>query len=66
MGRRTPIVAMTANVLADQVQKCLAAGMDDHLGKPIIAAKLLETIARWTASERIAASAAPAHRTSVG
>ena len=30
-----PIVALTANVMADQVDECRAAGMDDHLGKPI-------------------------------
>jgi PAS domain S-box-containing protein len=49
VGRRTPIIAMTANVLHEQVQKCLEAGMDDHLGKPISPASLLEMIVRWTA-----------------
>lgn len=47
-GTATPIVAMTANVLPDQIATCLAAGMDDHLGKPINTAKLLETVARWS------------------
>ena len=47
-GSRTPIVAMTANVLPEQVANCLAAGMDDHLGKPISPAKLLEAVARWS------------------
>ncbi len=46
--RRIPIIAMTANVLPEQVQRCLEAGMDGHLGKPIRPAALLETIARWT------------------
>jgi PAS domain S-box-containing protein len=47
--RRIPIVAMTANVLDEQVQRCLDAGMDDHLGKPIETARLIEAINRWTA-----------------
>jgi PAS domain S-box-containing protein len=47
-GAATPIVAMTANVLPEQIANCLAAGMDDHLGKPINPAKLLETVARWS------------------
>ena len=40
-ARSTPIIAMTANVLPDQVQKCRDAGMDDHIGKPISPASLL-------------------------
>jgi PAS domain S-box-containing protein len=44
----TPIIAMTANVLDEQVRLCLDAGMDDHLGKPIDAAKLLELISHWS------------------
>jgi CheY-like chemotaxis protein len=47
-ARATPIIAMTANVLPDQVEKCLAAGMDDHLGKPINPGALLAVLARWS------------------
>jgi PAS domain S-box-containing protein len=45
----TPIIAMTANVLPEQVTKCLEAGMNGHIGKPISPARLVETIAQWTA-----------------
>ncbi|MHB8531080.1 MAG: response regulator, partial [Caulobacteraceae bacterium] len=58
---RVPIIAMTANVLPDQIDRCLQAGMDDHLGKPIDPATLLEAIRRWTsepADARDPASAA--------
>ncbi|HEX5380162.1 MAG TPA: ATP-binding protein [Phenylobacterium sp.] len=47
-AQSTPIIAMTANVLPEQVEKCLAAGMDDHLGKPISPAALLAALARWS------------------
>ncbi|MDR2398779.1 MAG: response regulator, partial [Spirochaetaceae bacterium] len=34
-ARQIPIVAMTANVFQEDIDKCLEAGMDDHLGKPL-------------------------------
>jgi two-component system, sensor histidine kinase and response regulator len=43
-----PIVAMTANVFAEDRQACLDAGMDDHLAKPVDHRVLVETVARWT------------------
>jgi CheY-like chemotaxis protein len=54
-AQSTPIVAMTANVLPEQVQKCLDAGMDDHLGKPISPAALLAALSRWSAGREAAA-----------
>ena len=45
--RRVPIVAMTANAMAGDRQKCLDAGMDDYLAKPVTRAELEATIARW-------------------
>jgi PAS domain S-box-containing protein len=41
---RVPIVAMTANVLPEQVARCLEAGMDGHIGKPISPAQLLAVL----------------------
>jgi PAS domain S-box-containing protein len=47
-----PIIAMTANVLPEQIQRCLEAGADDHVGKPINIGQLLEVLSRWTSDER--------------
>ena len=46
--RSIPIVAMTANVLPQQIAAFKAAGMDAHLGKPFKRAELYAVIARWT------------------
>ena len=42
-----PVIALTANVYAEQVSGFLKAGMNDHVGKPIDRAKLLATVDRW-------------------
>jgi CheY-like chemotaxis protein len=41
------IVAMTANVLKEDIDRCLASGMNDHLGKPILMADLRDCLERW-------------------
>jgi two-component system sensor histidine kinase/response regulator len=42
-----PIVAMTANVMATDREKCIEAGMNDHVSKPIDPEELFNTLLRW-------------------
>jgi two-component system sensor histidine kinase/response regulator len=46
-GRRVPIVAMTANAMLGDRERCLAAGMDDYIAKPISLDTLDEMLNRW-------------------
>jgi signal transduction histidine kinase len=46
-GSRVPIVAMTANVVDGDEEKCRTSGMDDYLSKPIRLSSLARTLQRW-------------------
>ena len=51
-NQRVPIVAMTADVLADCREQCLSAGMDDHLPKPVKMESLFEALRKWIPARR--------------
>ena len=44
---RLPIIAITANALEGEADRCLSAGMDDYLSKPVEMPKLKETLKQW-------------------
>ncbi len=46
-GASLPIIAMTANAFVEDRQRCLDAGMDDHLAKPVDPEVLYRTMLRW-------------------
>jgi CheY-like chemotaxis protein len=48
---RTPIIALSANVLPEHIAACTAAGMNDHIGKPVTPAELIGAVAHWTSED---------------
>jgi two-component system sensor histidine kinase/response regulator len=46
-NKNTPILAMTANAMVNDIEDCRNAGMDDHIPKPIDPKKLLSTLEKW-------------------
>ncbi|HEY2561457.1 MAG TPA: ATP-binding protein [Caldimonas sp.] len=49
-GTYTPIVALTADALAGDRERCIDAGMDDYMTKPVRAAQLAATVKQWAGS----------------
>jgi PAS domain S-box-containing protein len=67
---RTPIIAMTASAFQDEREACRAAGMDDHVAKPVDPDEFYRTLLRWlergetsNAAEAVPETAAPAKAT---
>jgi PAS domain S-box-containing protein len=56
-GRRVPIIAMTASAMKGDREKCLDAGMDDYVTKPVTPEKLEAVLRKW-----VGAATAPAER----
>jgi CheY-like chemotaxis protein len=46
-AQRVPIIAMTANVFREDVEKCLDSGMNDHLGKPLNFEEVLSMLRKY-------------------
>ena len=46
-GSTVPIVAMTANALAEDQDHCIAAGMNDYIAKPVDPTALFEVLIKW-------------------
>jgi PAS domain S-box-containing protein len=50
-GRHVPIIALTAGALAEDRARCLAAGMDEHLAKPLIPADVARVLEHWIGTD---------------
>jgi two-component system sensor histidine kinase/response regulator len=54
-GRRLPVIAMTAHAMKGDEARCLMAGMDGYISKPISAKTLFETLEKYLATPEVGA-----------
>jgi CheY-like chemotaxis protein len=54
-GRRIPIIAMTAHAMEGDRARCLEAGMDDYISKPVNQEELERVLLRWMPKPQVAA-----------
>jgi CheY-like chemotaxis protein/HPt (histidine-containing phosphotransfer) domain-containing protein len=60
LNHRIPVIAMTADAMGRDRDRCRQAGMDDYLSKPVEPRALAEAIARWLPPRRIGSEPLPA------